>query len=180
MVICGDLKRFARDTEFHIKLRRALSQVGTRPECLNFRFEDTPEGMFIEAIMAAQGELERKQNRRQAIQKMNARVRQGCYLFAPVCGYRFERVPGRGRMLVPDEPAASIVRDAFLGMAHGRFQTIGDVKPYFDKNSNMKPCSNGGVHWPVLSELLRRRLYAGLITVEAWGIHDQKAFMNRS
>jgi hypothetical protein len=28
-------------------------------ECLNFKFEDTPEGKFIETIIAAQGELER-------------------------------------------------------------------------------------------------------------------------
>ncbi len=84
VVIFDNLKRFSRDTEFHIKLRRTLSDVGATPECLNFRFEDTPEGEFIETIMAAKGELERRQNRRQVIQKMSARVKQGYYLFAPV------------------------------------------------------------------------------------------------
>ena len=74
VVIFDDLKRFARDTEFHRKLRRELAARGATPECLNFRFEDTPEGEFIETIMAAQGELERKQNRRQVIQKMQARA----------------------------------------------------------------------------------------------------------
>ncbi len=173
-VIFDDLKRFARDAEFHIKLRRELNTVGAKVECLNFKFEDTPEGEFIETIMAAQGELERKQNRRQVIQKMKARVQAGYYLFAPVYGYRYEKVPGRGRMLVPDEPAASIVREAFAGMAHGRFRSIGDVKHYLDEHSNISRCSNGGAHWSVVSDILRRKLYTGLITVKKWGIVDQE------
>jgi predicted site-specific integrase-resolvase len=65
VVIFDDLKRFARDTEFHIKLRREFQTRGARIECLNFKFEDTPEGKFIETVIAAQGELEREQNRRQ-------------------------------------------------------------------------------------------------------------------
>ncbi|MNC98631.1 hypothetical protein D3C83_166570 [compost metagenome] len=47
-------------------------------ECLNFKFEDTPEGKFIETIIAAQGELERLQGLRQTIQKMKARVAKIC------------------------------------------------------------------------------------------------------
>ena len=77
VVIFDDLKRFARDTEFHLKLRREFSKRGAEIECLNFKFEDTPEGKFIETLMAAQGELEREQNRRQVVQKMKARVENG-------------------------------------------------------------------------------------------------------
>ena len=77
VIIFDDLKRFARDTEFHIALRRAFQVRGARVECLNFKFEDTPEGKFVETIMAAQGELERGQNSRQVNQKMSARVEAG-------------------------------------------------------------------------------------------------------
>jgi site-specific DNA recombinase len=79
VVIFDDLKRFARDTEFHIQLRRAFQRRHARVECLNFRFDDTPEGKFVETIFAAQGELEREQNRRQVIQKMQARAARGSY-----------------------------------------------------------------------------------------------------
>jgi len=58
VVIFDDLKRFARDTEFHFKLRRAFAERGAHVECLNFTFEDTPEGKFIETIIAAQGQLD--------------------------------------------------------------------------------------------------------------------------
>jgi len=60
VVIFDDLKRFARDTVFHIQLRQALEERGAAVECLNFKFEDTPEGQFIETIMAAQAKLCRK------------------------------------------------------------------------------------------------------------------------
>lgn len=77
VVVFDDLKRLARDVEFHIKLRRELAVRNARIECLNFSFEDTPEGKFVETIIAAQGELEREQNRRQVKQKMMARVEKG-------------------------------------------------------------------------------------------------------
>ena len=93
--IFDDLKRFARDTEFHIKLRQEFKARGARIECLNFKLEDTPEGKFVETIMAAQGELEREQNRRQVIQKMKARVEKGYWVFHPPVGYRYVQARGR-------------------------------------------------------------------------------------
>ncbi|EEE36756.1 site-specific recombinase [Rhodobacteraceae bacterium KLH11] len=84
-VIFDDLKRFARDTEFHLKLRREFAERGARIECLNFKIEDTPEGKFIETIIAAQGQLEREQNRRQVVQKMKARVENGFLGFPCTC-----------------------------------------------------------------------------------------------
>jgi DNA invertase Pin-like site-specific DNA recombinase len=41
-IIFDDLKRFARDIEFHWKLRKELKQRRATPECLNFNFEETP------------------------------------------------------------------------------------------------------------------------------------------
>jgi len=74
VIIFDDLKRFARDTVFHWKLRETFASYGAVVECLNYRFEDTPEGKFVETVFAAQGQLEREQNGRQVRQKMQARV----------------------------------------------------------------------------------------------------------
>lgn len=113
VVIFDDLKRFARDTEFHLKLRREFSRRGAKIECLNFRFEDTPEGKFIETVIAAQGELEREQNRRQVVQKMQARVEGGFWVFRAPVGYRYVNAPsGGGKILVPDDVLAPVVREA--------------------------------------------------------------------
>src|ERR1700759_5277392 len=91
VVIFDELKRFARDTVFHLKLRQELATYGATVECLNFKFEDTPEGQFVETVIAAQGQLERLQNRRQTLQKMKARVERGYYVFAVPIGYRYEK-----------------------------------------------------------------------------------------
>ena len=100
VVIFDDLKRFASHTEFHLKLRREFAQRGALVECPNFKFEDSPEGVFIETVIAAQGQLEREQNRRQVIQKMTARVEKGCYVFNAPVGYRYERDRVHGKLLL--------------------------------------------------------------------------------
>ena len=57
LVIFDDLKRFARDVEFHIKLRAAFRTRNVALHCLNFNFDDSPEGEFAELIMAGQAQL---------------------------------------------------------------------------------------------------------------------------
>ena len=74
VVIFDDLKRLARDTEQYIKLKRALELRRAVVECPNFVFTASPEGQYVETIMAATAQLEREQNRRQVMQKMKARL----------------------------------------------------------------------------------------------------------
>jgi DNA invertase Pin-like site-specific DNA recombinase len=88
VVIFDDLKRLARDTKFHWGLREALDAHNVIVESPNFKFDDTPEGRFVETMFAAQGQLEREQNSRQVAQKVTARVEKGYYVFHPPVGYR--------------------------------------------------------------------------------------------
>lgn len=143
VVIFDDLKRLARDLRFHLELRDAFQKRRARIECLNFNFEDTPEGEFIKAIMAAQGDLERKQNGRQVAQKMKARMQLGYWIHNAPVGCKYETIKGRGKMLFPDEPRASIVREAYEGYAVGRFQTLAEVQRFLE-NSPEFPRNNKG------------------------------------
>src|SRR3989344_4074080 len=79
VIIFDDLKRLARDTEYYLKLKTAIKVRKASVECPNFVFTDYPAGKNEETIMAATGELEREQNRRQVMQKMRARLEQGHY-----------------------------------------------------------------------------------------------------
>ncbi len=175
VVIFDDPKRFARHTEFHLKLRREFAQRGARVECLNFQFEDTPEGLFIETVIAAQGQLEREQNRRQVIQKMTARIEKGYYVFHPPVGYRFERVAAHGKLLVRDEPVASIITEALEGYASGRFRSQSEVARFFQSKPDF-PKSNktGLVRITKATEILERPLYAGLVEAPKWGVSLRK------
>ncbi len=173
VVIFDDLKRFARDTEFHIALRRAFQRRKARIECLNFKFDDTPEGKFIETIMAAQGELERQQNSRQVIQKMQARVAAGYWCFKPIIGYKYKRVDGHGKLLVPEEPVASIVKEALEGYASGRFETMVEVQRFLERQPMYPKDPHGEVHYQRAAEMLAQPFYSGYITVKKWGVELQ-------
>lgn len=173
-VIFDDLKRASRDTRAFLDLRDAFRSRNTRVESPNFKFEETPEGEFIETIIAAQGQLERKQNRRQVQQKMTARMMAGYWVFHAPIGYRYEKVSPHGKLLVRNEPLASIVEEALNGFASGRFASQGEVKRFLESQPAF-PNDGGYVHPQRVTELLTRVTYAGHIDYPAWGVTLRKA-----
>ena len=172
VVVFDDLKRYARDTEFHLQLKREMSVRNAQRECLNFKFEDSPEGDFIETVFAAHGELERRQNGRQVKQKMRARMKQGYWAFRAPVGYVFEELDEHGKLLVRDEPNASIIQEAFEGLACGRFESRAEVKRFLDGFPTMPKQRPGGVGWQFVSDLLSRPIYAGLIDYKPWSLSN--------
>ncbi|GMV84114.1 MAG: hypothetical protein AMXMBFR7_52980 [Planctomycetota bacterium] len=170
VVIFDDLKRFARDTVFHLNLRSRLSEYGALPECLNFKFEDTPEGRFVETVIAAQGELERHQIRRQTLQKMKARIEQGFYAFKKPVGYHYVETKGQGSLLYRDEPLASIIQEALEGYASGRFQIQAEVKRFFESYPEFPRDSKGQVRNQQVTNILTRPVYAGMVEARGWGV----------
>lgn len=176
VVVFDDLKRFARETEMHIKLRQAFKARGALVECLNFKFEDTPEGKFIETILAAQGELEREQNRRQVLQKMKARVENGFWVFRAPVGYKYVPSKGSGgKSLVPDEPVATTVREALEGYAIGRFASQAEVQRFLERCPHFpKDLPGGGLRPMTVSRLLKKVVYAGYVEAPAWDVSVRK------
>jgi len=176
VVIFDDLKRFARDTEFHLKLRREFAKRGARIECLNFRFEDSPEGKFIETVIAAQGELEREQNRRQVVQKMKARIENGFWVFRAPVGYKHVPSPtGGGKVLVPDAVLAPIVREALEGYASGHFASQAEVQRFLESSPQYpKDQKNGFIRPMTITRLLKKVVYAGYVEAPKWGVSVRK------
>lgn len=170
VVIFDDLKRFARDTRFHLDLRDAFRARGAVIECLNFKFDDTPEGEFIETIMAAQGALERKQNGRQVAQKMRARMQNGFWIHNAPAGYKYVSEKGRGKLLVRDEPLASIVVEGFEGYAAGRFETQSEVKRFFEIHPDFPRNKKGIITQQRVTDILINPLYTGFICSKTYGI----------
>lgn len=169
VVVFDDLKRFARDVEFHWRLRNAFSSRSVEVECLNFNFDDTPEGRFVETVLAGAGQLERDQNRRQVLQKMQARIKAGYWAFPAPPGYRYAKTKAHGKLLVPDEPTASIVREAFEGFASGRFQTQVEVQRFLAHKGFAAHRTLTSVR-----RLLTRDLYTGYVEHQPWGISRRK------
>jgi site-specific DNA recombinase len=124
VVVFDDLKRFARDTEVHFGLKREIYGRNGRVECPNFKFEDSPEGKFVETVMAATSELERNQNKRQVKQKMKARIDLGFWPFCPPLGLANTKDPIRGKVLTNQEPLASIFKEAIEGFGSRKLMTL--------------------------------------------------------
>ena len=171
VVIFDDLKRFARDTRFHLDLRDAFRARHASIECLNFKLDETPEGEFIETIIAAQGALERKQNGRQVAQKMRARMESGYWIHQAPVGYAYTTVKGRGKLLVPSEPLAGIVREAFEGYAAGRFQSQSEVKRFFESMPAFPLNRAGKLTHQRVTEILTHPIYTGHICSEVYGLN---------
>ncbi len=166
VVIFDDLKRFARDTIFHWQLRSELKVRSATPLCLNYNFDDTPEGTFVETIFAAQNQLEREQNRRQVIQKMKARLEKGFWAFCPPVGYTWTTDKINGRILIRDSKA-TLIKEALEGFATDKFSTQTDVRAFLisKRFNDGKGLSLSSVH-----VLFRRLLYTGYIEYPSWKV----------
>lgn len=176
IVIFDDLKRYSRDTEFHLRLRREMMARGATRECLNFNFEDTPEGEFLETIVSATGTLELKQNARQTRQKTRARLEQGYWALSscPV-GYTFVKADSGGKILILDPEIAPIVKEGLEGFASGRFATQTELRRYFEGQPSFPKNKHGQIYKQAIPRLLRKPLYAGLLQCEAHGVSLRKA-----
>ena len=176
VVIFDDLKRFARDTEFHLKLRRELAERGALIKCLNFEFQDTPEGRFFEIMMAAAGQMEREQIARQNNQKSRARVELGYWVFRAPLGYKYvsDKENG-GKKLVVDEPLASVIRTALEGYASGRFASQAEVQRFLEADAHFPKDKKDGTLRPMtVNRLLKKVVYAGYVEAPKWDISLRK------
>ncbi|MEW7988314.1 MAG: recombinase family protein [Candidatus Thiodiazotropha sp.] len=173
-VIFDDLKRLARDTMFHWQLRHAMSNFGAHVECLNYTFDDTPEGEFMETIFAAQGQLERKQIGRQTRQKTQARLEAGYHAFIAPVGFKYIKSKTEGKILVKDEPAAAIITELMEGFASGRFQTKQEARRFLEGSALFPKTASGKIGNTRVNAILTNPLYAGYIEYKPWGVELRK------
>lgn len=173
VVVFDDLKRFARDIEVHLKLRREFDSRGIKIESPNFSFNDTEEGRYVEGIFALTAQLERGQNRRQVIQKQKARLEQGYWPFCNPPGLKFIRSKEHGKLLIPDEILSIIYKEAIEKYANNLLRTQTDVtefiKQKYKQHGINKKISNHGTN-----NILKQILYAGYIEYKHWDIDLMK------
>ncbi len=177
VVIFDDLSRFARDVVFHFKLRSEFDKRNISRECLNFNFDDSPEGELIETILASQHQYHRKNNNRQVLQKTKARLEKGYWAFRALPGYTSHDDPLHGKILKATEPNASIIKEALQGYASGRFPRVTDVRTFLQSK---RYCPDPrkkyrGVSHDLAKRLLCQIVYAGFIEYPKWDVSRRKA-----
>jgi site-specific DNA recombinase len=174
VIIIDDISRLARGVEAHIQFRTAISSAGGKLESPSIEFGDDSDSILVENLLASVSQHQRQQNAEQVVNRMKARVMAGYWVFSPVAGYRYEDVKGHGRMIVPNEPNATAVREAMEGFASGRFASQMEVKHFLETFPSFPRMRNGQVSLFQVRRVLTRSLYAGYIDVDKWGIELQK------
>jgi site-specific DNA recombinase len=174
VVIVDDLKRLARDVVGHIQLRKLIKSGNGILESPSHTFEESPEGAFIETLLAATGQLEREQNKRQVKRRMKARLEAGYWPFYAPPGYKNVELESKQKRIIPSEPEASIIREALEGFAIGKFHTIMDVTNFLHLKG-FNHWKKGKRAYPEQAKrLLQREAYAGYISYPKWEVTRRK------
>ena len=168
VVVFDDLKRFARDVEFHLKLRTAFRARDVILRCLNYNVDESPEGRFAELIMAGQAELERHQNSRQVSQKMKARLEAGYWSFGVKRGYKTIKDPMHGKLSVPNGNEAKILKEALEGFSSGLFIRKIDACKYLIEKGFWKLEPKRYVY--LFDKMLKDLFYVGYIEYPKWNV----------
>ena len=170
VVIIDDISRLARGLEAHLQLRSAISKAGGVLESPSIEFGEDSDSMLVENLLASMSQHQRQKNSEQTRNRMRARLQNGYWVFQAPVGYRYERVSGHGKMLVRNEPLASILQEALEGYASGRFQLQAEVKRFLESHPEYPPDKNGEIRNQRVTELSTRSVYAGYVEAPDWDV----------
>ena len=101
---------------------------------------------------------------------MKARAETGYWQHMPPMGYRFEKVQGHGKLLVRDEPIASIIQQALEGYASGHFASQAEIMRYFESQPAFPRDQYGEVRFRRVEDILKQPIYAGHLNFKKWGM----------
>ncbi len=170
VVIIDDISRLARGLEAHLQLRADISAAGGVLESPSIEFGEDSDSILVENLLASVSQHQRQKNAEQVVNRMKARLMNGYWVFHAPVGYKYERKTGQGKVLVRDEPNASIMQEAFEGYASNRFVTQMQMKRFLDMHPTYPKDKNGEVNSGRIKELLTRPIYAGYVEAPNWGV----------
>ena len=171
VVIIDDISRFARDLRAHLELRSMLENAGGKLESPSIEFGEDSDSLLIENLLASVAQHHREKNGEQTLNRMRARMMNGYWCFQAPVGYKYARVGHHGKLLVRNEPIASIVQEALEGYASGRFESKAEVKRFFESEMEFPRPKHGRVPHQRVADIFDQPVYAGHISHPNWDIH---------
>ena len=175
VVIIDDISRLARGLKAHMELRLAIAKAGGILESPTVEFGDDADSEMREYMLATVAQHQRRKNAEQTANRMRARVTNGYWPFMAPVGYEHRSVHGfTGKVLVRNEPVASIVQEALESFAMGRFQTAAEVKRFLESRPEFPRARNGTVTNQKVSDILTRPVYAGMVESREFGVSLRK------
>ena len=174
-VIIDDISRLARGLMAHFELRVKIGDAGGVLVSPSIEFGEDSDSQLVENLLASVSQHQRQKNGEQTVNRMRARVQNGYWVFQAPVGYRCERVSGQGKVLVRDEPNASVLQEALEGYASGRFETQVEVKRFLERQPSFpKDLPGGEIRNQRIYDMLTRVIYAGYIEAPKWNVSLRK------
>lgn len=170
VILIDDVSRLARGLEQHLQLRSLISAAGGVLESPSIEFGEDSDSLLVENLLASVSQHQRQKNGEQTKNRMRARVMNGYWPFQPPVGYRHERASGGGKILVRDEPIASVVQEALEGYASNHFDSQADVMRFLQDHPLFPKDTRGMVRNQRVSILIRNPVYAGYVEAPKWNV----------
>lgn len=175
VVVIDDISRMARDVRAHFDLKHAIFKAGATLESPSIEFGEDSDALFVEHVLASAAQHQRQKNGEQARNRMRARMMNGYWVHHVPFGYKYANGKEGGRVLVRDEPLASIIAEGLNGYAEGRFNSQAEVKRFFESHAEFPLCRHGYLTNQQAHRILTRPVYAGYIESKVWGVSFRKA-----
>ena len=170
-VVIDDISRIARDVGAHWELRDLIRAAGGELVSPSYEFKDNADSRMVENVLAGAAQHQREKNAEQTRNRMRSRLMNGYWCFQAPVGYVHKTVKGHGKLLVKDEPNASVLQEALEGFASGRFETQVAVKEFLEKHPAFNEfLTNGYLHPQRVKNILTRSVYAGMVEHENWNV----------
>lgn len=171
VVIIDDLSRFSRDIVVHWQLRELLGKAGGKLESPTMKFGESSDDKLIENLLASVSQHQREKNGEQVVNRMSARCSAGYWVFQAPTGYRYKKTKEHGKLLVRNEPVASLLQEALEGYATARFESQSEVRRFLLNQPEFPKDSRGDIHLSRVTEWITHPIYAGRICHARWDIH---------
>ena len=170
VVVIDDISRLARERDVYWALRKSIARTGATLASPSVRFGEDADSEFFESILVELAQHQRRKNAEQTKNRMRARALNGYWTLQAPVGLKYVGVKERGKILMRDEPVASVVQEALEGFASGRFETQADVMRFLQDNPLFPKDSRGIVRHQRVAILLEQCLYAGYLEMPRWGV----------
>ena len=170
-IVFDHINRFSRDMYLYGDLRRMIDEMGGTLESPHMFYGNDSPSRLVENLSVAVSDYQRKHNMEQTNVRMRSRLENGYAVFCAPVGYRYGKASGHaGKVLLRDEPVASVVIEALEGFANLTFGNAADVHRFLEAHPLFPKSRKGKVPHQRAGDILRNPAYAGLVGSECWGI----------
>jgi len=161
------IDRLARNTIDYLAIRQLLSKSGIKIISATEPTGDTPEGEFIETILAATARFDNALKAKRTLDGMKKRLEAGWPHGKAPIGYLNTESPDGEKIVIKDPEKFDLVKRGWIEMETGLYTINATTKKF--QEWGLITCRGKTISEQKVSELFRNKFYMGILTSKSWG-----------